>query len=38
MASVDQAVAQRCLVLDADHHTLKANMSFHWWPKPNKPI
>lgn len=34
---VDRTVAQRCLTLDADHHTVRAHTAFHWWPTPIRP-
>ncbi len=37
LADVDQAVAQRCLVLDADPNIVRAHTGFQWWPKPVIP-
>src|SRR5215212_7143795 len=35
LADLEQAVTERCLVLDSDQ--LKPRTKFHWWPKPDIP-
>jgi hypothetical protein len=35
LADLEQAVTERCLVLDGDQLSLGPN--FHWWPKPAIP-
>ena len=37
LAALDATVAQRCLVLEADRATIKAETHFHWWPNPSNP-